>query len=125
MKIPHNQLLWQVTAVIAADLAVFGLVNTRTAPVFVLFLGFLLVSATIFVFVKLAMKLLALYGIKTKNMQRLSLSITGVLVLILALQSIGQINLRDIIVISVVGTLLYLYTTLVRGPRRTLDPKRI
>ena len=124
MKSPHNKLLGQLTAIAAADLAVFGLFNTRTASVMVLFLGFLLLSANIYVLVKLALKLISLYGIKTRNNKRLSLTITGVIIFILALQSVGQINLRDIVVISVVASLIYLYTSLVRRPRQSLESKR-
>lgn len=124
MKIPHKKQLGQLAAVIAADMAVFGLFNTRTASVFVLFVGFLLLSANVYILVKLGLKLISLYGIKTNGNQRLAMTITGVIILVLALQSVGQINLRDVAVISVVASLIYLYLSLVRRPRQSFESKR-
>lgn len=101
---------WPFAALIAADLAVFGVANPESAPSQVLFVGFLLLVANFYVLTLGMLKLVAWYGVAPgRRRQRFIWLMTAVFSGLAALQSIGELSPRDVLVLFPLAGLLYLY----------------
>lgn len=101
---------WPLAALLAADLAVFGGTSPHSAPSIVLFAGFLLLSASFYVLLLGALRLVAWYGVspgsRRKRFIRLS---AGVFSGLVALQSIGELSSRDVLVALPLALIAYMY----------------
>jgi hypothetical protein len=102
-----------------ADFIFFSSTNPATLPSFILILGFIFLIATLYVLVRLLIAGLCL-NIPTlrRTRSRLAMFITGILGVLLALQSIGQLTTRDTLVVVPIATVLYLYFTYARPKMR-------
>ena len=87
----------------------FGLVNPGTVSQLVLLLGFLLVGFTIYVLIYLILRYLRYLGFKFRNVTRISLILTIVFIISLALESIGQFSTIDLITLLIFCLMLYVY----------------
>lgn len=125
MKLPHNRHHLPLIALIIADMAVFLTLDTTKIPSFILVIGFLLLSATIYYIFKGLFRLLSLYGIKFKRQNKLIIICTGLVSGLIALQSIGELALRDFVVIGIIATVFYLYTSYSRSSKPGLVAKEI
>lgn len=112
----HHRKLFIISLLLIADLAVFCLVNTASAPSFMLIIGFLLLSATIYWMYRGLFALSRIYGIKFKRQKRITLVLTIMTAGLFALQSIGQLGPKDIIVAIIIAGVYYLYSTYTRSP---------
>ena len=115
----HHQ-LWSTAVLFALDGLFFGLTSPAKVAAPTLFIGFLLVVATLYRLLQGLSKIAGWYGIRFgRHRQRFLRLLTGVFAGIIALQSIGELTTRDIIVILPLAVVSYLYLivapTLVRG----------
>ena len=111
MKHPfYSSQVSRFAALVVADALFFGLTDPANVPSFALIIGFLLFAATLYQLVKGIFKLGAWYGISyTKHQLRLARIVTGVLAGTIALQSMGQLVGRDILVLIPLLLVVYLY----------------
>lgn len=95
-----------------ADLVIFGLSNSHQAATPVLFAGFLLLIANFYFFLLAALRLAAWYGlslgVRRKGFIKLA---TGLFAGLVALQSVGQLSLLDVLVALPLLALAYLYVS--------------
>lgn len=119
LKIHHRKLLL-VALLLIADLAVFCLTNTAKTPSFMLIVGFLLLSATIYWAIRGFVRLAGFYGIKFKRQKRITLVLTIALSLLIALQSIGQLGIKDVIVALIISVIYYGYSTYAKASAPSL-----
>lgn len=82
--------------------------------------GFGLLVVTIYYLVYGLVSLAGLYGLRAKRKQRLSLALTGVLGILIALQSVGELGGRDILVLLPLAMLGYLYSSYLKAVSRDL-----
>ncbi|MEK7594086.1 MAG: hypothetical protein AAB436_00390 [Patescibacteria group bacterium] len=108
-SIARNKHVRQLICLLIADFLVFGLTDAQAVPSLMLMIGFLLLVATIYNLVGGILTLSKLYGLSIKNKRRLAASATGLIAGLIALQSIGQLNSRDIFVLLPLVILAYLY----------------
>jgi hypothetical protein len=87
-------------------LLIFSVINPVTAPAFILILPFVLL--TVLLFTSLSF-LFYKKGLPVKRGRRIAALCTGLPMIILVLQSIGQLTMRDVISIGVVFLLSYFY----------------
>jgi hypothetical protein len=103
---------WPIAALAAADLVVFGATDPHNAPSMVLFAGFLLLATSFYVLLLSALKLFAWYGVSPgrhrKRFIRLS---AGVFSGLVALQSIGELSSRDVLVLLPLAIIAYIYVS--------------
>jgi hypothetical protein len=112
---PH---LWSLVALLAVDGLFFGLTDPQNVPSWLLMAGFLLFVSTIYYFVKAVLVVLSWYGLPTlRHKRRLTLSLTIVIGIFLALQSLGELGSRDVIVMVPFTWLSYLYFAYNRSPK--------
>jgi hypothetical protein len=90
---------WKIVSLLAADLIIFGLTNTNSVPAYVLIVGFLLLMATFHYIFYGLLTLARLYGVAFKQKRQLASSLTILGGALLALQSMGELNARDVLVL--------------------------
>lgn len=109
---------WLLAALAAADLVVFGGTSPHNTSSIVLFIGFLLLSINFYVFLLGALKLVAWYGVSLGRHRKQFIRLTaGVFVGLVALQSIGELSLRDVVVLLPLAVVAYFYLSYGRNGR--------
>lgn len=110
MKIFSRKHLFQLAGLLVLDGIVFGLTNASSASSFVLIIGFALLAATLYNLVYSILVFVGMYGLKLKHKQRLAIYLTSMLSGIVALQSIGELGGKDILVLLPLLVIGYLYS---------------
>lgn len=109
---------WRISGLLAADMLLFGTTDPRSTLSFMLIVGFLLLSATIYYLLDGVLAFLRLYGLAPANRKRVLRTATMVVCGILALQSMGQLSLRDLMIAAPLVLLGYFYLAYSKGARR-------
>lgn len=120
MKIVSRSQFWSLAALLAADTVFFATTDPHEVPSFILIIGFLLLTATIYCAVRGLLALIRWYGLlpSDSHRRRLARVVTGLAAGLIALQSIGQLGVRDILVLLPLTLLAYLYITYGRVGKR-------
>jgi hypothetical protein len=119
IKHPIRLNIGLIIVLLIADYEFFSLTNPNNVPSFVLVLGFLLLLMTLYLVVRVVVTLLCFYvGALRRTRRRLTGFTTGLLGVLLALQSIGQLTTRDAVVIVPIAIVLYVYFTYARTKMR-------
>lgn len=100
---------WRISGLLAADILLFGATDPRSALSFMLIVGFLLLSATIYYLLDGLLAFLRLYGLAPGNRKRVLRLSTMVVCGVLALQSMGQLSPRDLLILAPLAFLAYFY----------------
>lgn len=99
-----------ILLMLAVNIGFFGFTNPESIPSFGLVAGFLLFTATLYVFVQGVFKLGEWYGIAySERRKRFARIVTGVIAGAVALQSIGQLSSRDLMLIVPFAVVVYFY----------------
>lgn len=93
------------------DSLLFCLTDPANVPSFMLITGFLLVATSFYYLVRALIRASGLYGVKVPHPRRLALIITAISGGLLALQSMGELTGRDIVVLLPLLALSYLYVS--------------
>lgn len=118
-KIPHSTRLKLIISLLALDSAFFMLTDPSQVDSLVLIVGFLLLSLTTYLLISRLCVAMQLYGLPLGNSaHRIALFGTVVIIGLLALQSIGELSIRDMIVALPLGIILYLYLSYSRSKLR-------
>lgn len=113
---------WRITGLLVADSVLFGTTDPRDAPSFMLIVGFLLMSATIYYMLDGLLALTKLYGLPVRHRKRVLRTTTLLIGGLLALQSIGQLSARDILILAPLTSLVYFYVAYSRGTKERAAP---
>ncbi|MDB5170852.1 MAG: hypothetical protein JWO35_546 [Candidatus Saccharibacteria bacterium] len=117
MQLQKHQLLkhvkrWPYAALFTLDGLFFGLTEPRTVAVPMLMIGFGLIVANLYCMIRGVIRLARWYGVSFgSHARRVAAVATGVIGSVVALQSIGQLSPRDVIVLLPFAILAYLYTS--------------
>jgi len=114
---------WKFAGLAAADGIVFGFTNAVSVPSFVLMVGFLLLSVTFYYLIRGLLTFVGLYGVSVRRKRRLAAVMTGAVSGLVALQSIGELNSRDVLVLVPLMLIGYVYTSYGKGTRRLGEAK--
>lgn len=96
---------------LVADTMVFGGSDPQKVPSIMLIVAFLLLTATFYYLLRILIKAVRWYGVKTRYPGRLAAVVTVVVAFIMALQSIGELTGRDILVLLPFVVIGYLYAS--------------
>jgi len=92
------------------NLLCFGLLNPLDSPTFVLFMAFAVLALDFFVLyyvlVRVSQKV---FGHPKHSARRLGAALTGVTIILVALQSVGQLSVRDTVAVFLVCSIAYFY----------------
>ena len=98
----------------------FMLTNAQEVSSLTLMFGFLLVVGTFYLLIDRFNVLIRRYILSTNNdLKSFKLLITGVVGAMLALQSLGELTLRDLLMSAPLTVILYAYMTYGRGKSKT------
>lgn len=105
----HSQ-FWLTTGLLIIDSLFFTLTNPSNVASVLLMVGFILLALTMFIGITKLLALSGLYGLPLgPHKYRLALFGTAVLGGLVALQSIGELTIRDLIVVLPLALILYVY----------------
>jgi hypothetical protein len=106
---PHTKL---VLGLFSVDLLFFSLTDPLQVPSVLLIVAFLLFAVTFYQVMRQLFRLAHTYGVPVgAKATRLARIITGVIGVLIALQSMGQLSARDIWVLIPLALLTYLYVS--------------
>ena len=109
IKSKYRGKLSQGAALFIVDLLFFGAVDPDKAPSFIFMVAFLLVSLTLYWLASSLYQLAVWYGLPLKHRKRAVVTSTGVVMSIVALQSTGQLSVRDIVLVLPFVVVGYFY----------------
>lgn len=113
---------WRLSGLLLADFVVFGTSNPDDTASFMLIVGYLLLCVTLYYLLDGVLSLGRFYGVPLKHKKRFLRTAVLVLAGVIALQSIGQLSSRDVMVLVPLTSLFYLYVAYTRaGRQRALD----
>ncbi len=100
----------RLAGLLLADIIIFGFTSASSVPSFMLMIGFVLLIATFYSLVHGILTAARLYGVSVKQKRRLAGSITGLVGFIVAMQSVGELNSRDVVVLLLLVVIGYTYS---------------
>lgn len=115
---------WRISALLAADTAVFCATNPNDTLSIMLIAGYILFCVTLYYLLDAVLSLGRLYGLPLRHKKRFLRSAVLLISGLAALQSIGQLSSRDILVLAPLSVLFYLYVAYTRSSRQRLASKR-
>lgn len=113
-KILENRLTIKAVILLVADGLFFGLINPNTANSTLLLVGFILFGLSLYLLIEAIFLILRKIGIEVKRSKKITGYIVIPVCLLLALQSLGQLSVFDILIVIPLVVLLYIYTTYIR-----------
>jgi hypothetical protein len=108
----------QVLGLLIIDLLFFGNTNTNKDPSFIVIIGFILLMMTIYLVVFAIISFLKLYGLPVKNKKRIAIYISALFAVLTALQSIGELTSKDVLVLLPIAVIGYLYVGYTKPNRK-------
>lgn len=114
-KLTKRLHFWRISGLLVADLLLFGTTNPSNTLSFMLIVGFVLLSATIYYLLDGLLIFLKLYGLTIRSRKRVLRTASMVICGILALQSMGQLSARDILILGPLTVVAYFYAAYYKG----------
>lgn len=108
-KILTHKKIVMIGGLVTVDALFFGLTNPARVPSLWLIVGYGFVVATVYAGLRLVLSVGGVYNPWFQRQGRPVGYTTGVLAAVLALQSIGQLSLRDVVVLLVLSAVLAVY----------------
>ncbi len=103
--------LWSAAALLAADCLFFSFTSPQKVASWFLIVGVLLFIISLYYLFVCLLHLARWYGLPSgKRPQRLAKLVVGLLGSLVALQSIGELSSRDVLVLLPLGFIAYLYS---------------
>ena len=121
MKFIARRHIWKFVGLLVIDGLAFTLTNAKSVPSFMLIVGFVLLIATLYYLVYSLLAFARLYGLSIRRKRRLAASLTGLISGLVALQSIGELNSRDVLVLLPLVVIGYAYSFYGKTGIRTPD----
>jgi hypothetical protein len=117
MNLTKNKQMRRLGGLLAVDAVLFGSTRAAEVPSFMVIAAFLLLSLTFYYMIYGLVGLSGLYGLPIKRQRPTALYITGVLSILIALQSVGELGARDIWVLLPLAFMGYFYNAYAKADR--------
>lgn len=114
-KTIHSHHGWQSIGLIISDIIYFGSTNIAKIPAFMVILGYLLLIFSLYTLLYYCLGFIRLYGVPINRKRRLAMYITGAAGLLVALQSIGELSMKDVLVMLPLALVGYMYLSYSRA----------
>lgn len=111
IKILKRGPVWRLMLSATLTIGLFIGTDAAKASSFVIILSFILLITTIYYLIYCILGFLKLYGINIKHQKTISIYVTIASGILIALQSIGELGSRDIIVLLPLAILGYFYSS--------------
>jgi hypothetical protein len=100
----------EAIGLLVLDILFFTTTNTNKDPSWVIIVGFVLVLLSAYIFFYYLLSFLRLYGLPIGRKRRLATYLTFVVGIIVALQSVGELTPKDVLVLVPIALIGYIYT---------------
>jgi len=100
------------------DIIFFTTTNTDKDPSYIIIVGFVLLFSSSYLFFYYVLSFLKLYGFPVGKKRRLATYLTVLVGALIALQSIGELTSKDVLVLVPIALIGYLYTGYAKPNRR-------
>jgi hypothetical protein len=117
----HHRFAWAMAIVVALDGLLFCTTNVSQASSIVVAAGFLLVVATLWVLLYGLALFASLYGVKQIRKARIALYGSLLFGGLIALQSVGQLSVRDLSVMVPLVIIGYAYSLYMQGSQHKIE----
>ena len=108
-----------IISLLVLDGLFYGISNPNSVNLVVLMFGVLLLALNIYIFSLYLLLGSKRFGFQVKNANKFSLILTLVISLIVGLETMGQLSLKDVVVAGIFGLLVYFYLAYVNlGPKK-------
>lgn len=114
IRITKNKTIWEFIVLLVLDGLFFGLTNPNKINSVFLVIGFVLFGLSLYLFVQIFLTFLHKLGFKVKNRGKLAGFVAILASILLAMQSIGQLSDRDVLIIIPLAILLYIYVAYIQ-----------
>lgn len=121
MKFIRHKHFLRIIGLLALDVLLFTTTNAGTAASFVAIIAFLLLVTTVYYIIFALISLGRLYGLSVKRKKSLAMYLTIVVGILVALQSIGELGPRDVLVMMPLALMGYLYSAYAKTGGRNLE----
>lgn len=113
-KLINRKTLYLITLLLV-NVAFFGFVSPLEGSSLLLFVGFAILAVDFYLLVRFIISIVSqLSGHKWRNPRLFAMAVTSVFIIILSLQSIGQLSLRDVVAILIIGGIFLIYSSYYR-----------
>jgi hypothetical protein len=110
IKLVRHLRFWILLALSAIDIAFFTSTDPNKGSSIMLMAGFLLLIVSLYCLISRLLIVSDLYGFSiAKHINRLAFCITGLVAGFLALQSIGELTLKDALIFAPLAVIMYVY----------------
>jgi hypothetical protein len=120
-NVTHFRHFWQAIGIVVLDTAFFSQTSANKVAPFLLIVGFILLVFTCYELFYGVLSVARIYGLAIRYKQRLAVYLSVIVGLIMALQSIGELTPRDILVLLPLATLGYIYAIYATSHKRNLN----
>lgn len=125
-KIPHINRRKLYLGLLGLDTAFFTLTDPGKIDSVFLIIGFVLIAVTLYLLMSRLFALGGTYGLRfDRRSRQMALFGTGVIITLLALQSIGELTLRDLLVSVPFGIVAYAYLSYGRNKHHFNSPNAV
>lgn len=101
---------WKPLGLLLVGGLLFGGTNASSVPAIIVGAGFILLSILFYYLAYGVIRLVELHGLPIKRKRRLATSLMGIFSSLVALQSIGELSPRDVLVLLPLVIVAYLYS---------------
>lgn len=116
MKLISHRRFQFIALLFAVDGVIFGLTDPQQVPSFMLAGGFLLLAVTLYQLILGLLQAANWYGLPgSAHRKRQARTLTGLVAGLIALQSIGELGGRDVLVLLPLAFIAYLYISYGKG----------
>jgi hypothetical protein len=120
MKLHKRLQFWQASGLLTIDIVFFSLTDPLRVPSALIIIGWLLLAITLYAGSRWLIGALSAYGLPVhKRPSQSALILSGIVSGLLALQSIGQLTTRDVVVLTPLTVVAYLYFSYGEPARET------
>jgi hypothetical protein len=106
--------VWYFSGLLILDALLFGATDAATVPAAVVVIGFILLLLTLYAIIGAILALLSLYGLRLSHRPQLAGYLSVMFGGLMALQSIGELDKRDVLVLLPLIIVGYLYSAYVK-----------
>ncbi|MHB1864991.1 MAG: hypothetical protein ACYCPS_02400 [Candidatus Saccharimonadales bacterium] len=114
IRIIKKKIFWQAIILLVIDSLFFGLTDPNTVNSVFLLISFVLFGASLYVLIQIILVYLIKLGFKFKNRKKIAVFAAVLVSLLLALQSVGQLTGRDVLIFIPLTVLLFIYIAYIR-----------
>lgn len=119
-KLGHRR-VWYGCGLLILDVILFGTTNATRVQSVVVIIGFVLLVLTLYAVIRGLLALSGLYGLHLPHQRQLAVYLSILVGGLLALQSIGELDKRDVLVWLPLIMIGYVYSAYVKTGRRNLE----